>query len=159
MQKCSICNVDVPANPRWPRYICGRCVEKVTDKNGRRVSFGNEDAWGGLEGGYVESGEKYANAFCYVEGGRCKAYEGKFGGVFIQTLTDEETELLDTLEELNVFVPFAERIADSFKRASISPEVQKEIEEMLADPFFGEGGVGVREALLLLLSNFNTNKQ
>ena len=153
-QNCPICNIKVQENPRWPRYICDTCARKTTDKEGRRVSFGNVDFTGGLQGGYVDNGEKYKNDFCFVEGTRCKAYEGKFGGVYIQTLLYEENELLDTLEELNVYIPNAEKLATAFQRASISNDVEKEIEELLSDPFLGEGGVGVREALLLLISNF-----
>jgi hypothetical protein len=153
-QNCPICNATVQENPRWPRYLCGTCARKTTDKEGRRVTFGNVDFAGGLEGGYLDNNEKYNSDFCFVDGTRCKANEGKFGGVYIQTLSHEENELLDTLEELNVFIPFAERLATAFQRASISNEVEKEIEELLSDPFFGEGGLGVREALLLLISNF-----
>ena len=153
-QNCPICNTSVQENPRWPRYLCGACARKTTDKEGRRVSFGNVDFAGGLEGGYVDSDKPYNNENCFVDGTRCKAYEGKFGGVYIQTLSHEESELLDTLEELNVFIPYAEILATAFQGASISKDVEKEIEELLSDPFLGEGGIGVREALLLLISNF-----
>lgn len=84
MQTCPICATEVKINQRFPLYVCRDCGRKACDENGRRVSFGNIDFSGGLEGCYVDTSEDYNSEICYINGHKCIANEGKFGGVFIE---------------------------------------------------------------------------
>jgi len=84
-QSCPICNDNVQPNERYPNYLCPRCAQKLTDKEGRKVSFANEGFFGGCIGSY-EDGTIYEVHSCYVDGIECEANEAKFGGIVIQTI-------------------------------------------------------------------------
>jgi hypothetical protein len=83
-QLCPICNKDVQPNLRYPKYVCHDCCAKATDKDGRRVIFGNIDMGGGCEGLYLDTKEKYEDTICYIEGHECIADEARFGGIVIE---------------------------------------------------------------------------
>lgn len=83
---CPICGVDLPANARYPRYVCRACAALTMDAAGRRVGFGNIDICGGCRGSYLDTGEAYNEGECYVAGQRCSVEEGRFGGIVVQTL-------------------------------------------------------------------------
>lgn len=84
--ECPICGVGLPANARYPRYVCQACAALAMDAAGRRVGFGNIDICGGCEGAYQGSGEAYDANVCFVAGRRCSVEEARFGGIVIQAL-------------------------------------------------------------------------
>lgn len=83
-QRCPICAAEVRANPRYPRYLCGRCVRLAVSVDGRPLAFYNVDMSGGCAGKYTDTGEAYAGHACFVAGVRCVADEGRFGGIVIE---------------------------------------------------------------------------
>ncbi|WP_194775029.1 hypothetical protein [Pararhodonellum marinum] len=84
-QKCPICHKGVAYSERYPNYLCGDCVHKATDWEGRAVVFYNTAISGhGCAGEYRDSGEKYHGNSCYVEGIACEAREARFGGIVME---------------------------------------------------------------------------
>lgn len=83
-QHCPICKSEVQQNLRYPNYVCNECFDKATDKEGRKVTFGNIDFWGGCEGIYLDTQEKYNSNICYINGQECIADEARFGGIVIE---------------------------------------------------------------------------
>lgn len=85
VQFCPICKSKVEYSSRYPGYLCLSCVKRITDKNGKAVSFGNTHAIGhGCAGIYQDTGKPYKSNLCFVDGFKCKAEEGYFGGIVIQ---------------------------------------------------------------------------
>lgn len=83
-QRCPICRTKVSPSSRHPRYVCPACVALAQSHDGRRVEFSNATIFGGLAGRYLDNGERYARAQCFIEGVRCEAGEARFGGVVIE---------------------------------------------------------------------------
>jgi hypothetical protein len=85
-QFCPICQKEVGANERYPKYICGECSSKTTDIEGRPVDFFNSTLIGtGCQGKYKDStSEIYNSNHCYINGILCIAEEARFGGIVIQ---------------------------------------------------------------------------
>jgi hypothetical protein len=84
-QFCPICNSEVTYFRRYPKYVCKDCYCKTTDKDGRKVAFGNENIFGmGCVGHYLDTGEKYNSNICYIDGQECVAEEARFGGIVIE---------------------------------------------------------------------------
>lgn len=106
-QPCPICKKKLPGQHRYPKYVCGECEAKATDKSGRPVTFSNigkvtvsrsktgeritSIAIGGINGAYSDTGASYRHAICYIRGIRCKVEEAHFGGIVIQS-TDKSPE-------------------------------------------------------------------
>jgi hypothetical protein len=82
-QVCPICCEEVLPNSLHPRYACAACVRKAEDEEGRRLAFFNVKLTGGLVGIYYDTGEERKDRVCYIEGVKCIAEEGQFGGVMI----------------------------------------------------------------------------
>lgn len=87
-QKCPICHVEIEPNPRYQNYVCSNCVCLTSDELGRKVRFGNLSIQGGLKGMYCDSGKSYNSFECWIKGIKCKAVEGRFGGIVIQALPE-----------------------------------------------------------------------
>ena len=85
-QSCPICSTVVPANPRYPRYLCERCARKATSSDGRLLEFGNVALSGGFAARYADTSEEYASHECFVGAVRCHADESRFGGIVIETI-------------------------------------------------------------------------
>lgn len=85
-QECPICGSDLPRNGRYPKMLCGDCMDQATDELGRRIEFANFDATGGFQAFYVHTGEPYRDHVCFVRGVRCCAHEAHFGGIVIQPI-------------------------------------------------------------------------
>lgn len=83
-QHCPLCRDDVQYSERYPKYVCSNCAEKITDADGRNVNFFNLDLYGGIGGEYVDTGEAYNKQVCYIDGVKCYAEEGRFGGIVVQ---------------------------------------------------------------------------
>lgn len=84
IQHCPICNAKVPDSSRYPKYICKKCVQKITDKNGRKVYFANSDIYGDGCQGHYDKENKYEGDICFVNGIECYAQAAYFGGIVIQ---------------------------------------------------------------------------
>jgi molybdenum cofactor guanylyltransferase len=88
---CPICGQRQPASPRYSRYLCRNCVNRATDEASRRVSFKNAGMAGGLLVRWEDAGQReevVGRFITWVDGVRCRAEEGRFGGIVVQT--DEE---------------------------------------------------------------------
>lgn len=86
-QYCVNCKKSTFYNARYPKYICGDCVELLTDMEGRKVEYFNTELLGhGCQGYYVgtEQREKYNSTICYIKDRKFYAEEARFGGIVIQ---------------------------------------------------------------------------
>ena len=85
---CPICGEPARTSPRHPRRLCPACVMEAADAGGRWLRFGNTHLSGGIEARYADDGSLHAGLDCLVRGVRCRAVEGKFGGVVLQPMAD-----------------------------------------------------------------------
>ena len=85
-QHCPICRAAVRAYPRYPRYVCRECAERVRSADGRPLEFFNRDASGGFIARYADTGRPYGNHECFIDGVLCYADEAKLGGIVIQAM-------------------------------------------------------------------------
>ena len=88
---CPICDTTTKTLPRYPRRVCGTCAAKASDGSGRTLEFFNTSFGGGFIAYYADSNqtEIYPSHRCFIDGIRCYADEARFGGIVIQTLTDQ----------------------------------------------------------------------
>ena len=82
---CPICQSAVQYTPRYPRRVCDGCARQVRAADGRALIFFNTGLSGGLAAQYADTAEEYPDTRCYIAGAACRAEEGRFGGVVIQT--------------------------------------------------------------------------
>jgi hypothetical protein len=85
-QHCPICMAAVRPYPRYPRYVCRKCAERVRSADGRPLEFFNRNASGGFVARYADNGKPYGNHECFIDGVRCYADEAKLGGIVIQAI-------------------------------------------------------------------------
>jgi predicted RNA-binding Zn-ribbon protein involved in translation (DUF1610 family) len=83
-QYCPICHTSIQPFARYPRYLCPECAGRAKSKDGRLLKFSNIDMTGGFIAEYADTSESYPSHGCYVDGIRCYAEEGHFGGIVIQ---------------------------------------------------------------------------
>lgn len=84
-QVCPICKRFVRCSTRYPNYVCHRCIELATDKNGNGVLFYNIEFSGhGCVGEYKKNGKPYLYNICYIKGIECRVDEAYFGGIIYQ---------------------------------------------------------------------------
>ncbi len=83
---CPLCFRHIPFNPRYPRAVCPDCIHLACDGQGQPLDFFNEDAGGGFIAVYRHSGARYPDHICFIRGVRCRADEGRFGGIVVQVL-------------------------------------------------------------------------
>jgi hypothetical protein len=87
---CPICGVEQPALPRYPDYLCRECVSRASTEDGRRLVLVNTSEAGGFAARYADSGELCEEAtvthVVHVDGVRCRADEGRLGGIVVQPL-------------------------------------------------------------------------
>lgn len=80
---CPICSGNMRFNPWHPTAVCSKCYGKVTSADGRPLDFYRVDNFGDLVGRYADTGEPYPTLECFINGVRCGACEGRFGGDLI----------------------------------------------------------------------------
>jgi hypothetical protein len=56
----------------------------VVSVDGRPLAFGNIDVFGGFVARYADTHEPYEGNECFIDGHRCKAREGRFGGIVVE---------------------------------------------------------------------------
>jgi hypothetical protein len=90
---CPICQNEYQRMIRYPRSVCVNCLmdHKVTDYDGNIVKFENEDVFGGFKSIHYDSFDAdkiivKQDHNCFINGFRCYADEGRFGGIVIQTI-------------------------------------------------------------------------
>ncbi|MFT5548195.1 MAG: hypothetical protein ACI9CO_000109 [Candidatus Azotimanducaceae bacterium] len=84
-QPCSVCGSAVHESPRYPGYLCQVCALKVMDANGVAIVYYNTTLSGsGCQGYYSYPDKLYSDEYCYVEGLKCIARDGYFGGIIVQ---------------------------------------------------------------------------
>jgi len=88
MQVCPSCGNGVNYSASYPKYLCRKCCDNVTDKNGRKLAFYDTGFMGARCRGFYVGGdgkpaEKYESNVCFIDGVEYCAGEGKFGGVVI----------------------------------------------------------------------------
>jgi hypothetical protein len=72
---------------RYPRQVCGDCVARACDTNGRRLAFANIDMSGGFQAVDAETGAPVENGHdCWIDGHACRADEYRFGGIVVELL-------------------------------------------------------------------------
>ena len=88
---CPICGATTKTLPRYPRRVCGTCAAKASDESGRVLQFFNTSLGGGFIAYYADSHqtETHPGHICFIDDIRCYADEARFGGIIIQTLTDQ----------------------------------------------------------------------
>lgn len=84
---CPICGAPVHASPRYPRKLCPACVLEAADAEGRSIHFTNTGLSGGFAATPADAGSLPPGGECFVRGVRCRAEEGRFGGIVIQPVT------------------------------------------------------------------------
>ena len=86
MQNCPICKSQVQDNPRYPSYVCERCVTEASDASGRKVEYFNSQFGGfGCTAKYQGTkNEHYPTNKCFIKGVECLAHEAYFGGIVVQ---------------------------------------------------------------------------
>lgn len=90
MQRCRICQSEVYANPRYPRYVCATCAARAKSANGRPLLFSNIDLSGGFIARYADTQEEYPDHRCFVDGVLCWADEEYFGGIVVQVYEEKD---------------------------------------------------------------------
>lgn len=84
---CPICQAQVLHSERYPKQVCNECSERTCDANGRNISFMSWSFAGGLLGTYSDTGARYTESFCYIDGIKCRAEEDRFGrGIIIEAV-------------------------------------------------------------------------
>jgi hypothetical protein len=86
VQHCPICSAVVETIPRYPRYVCEKCVSLTVSSDGRPLTFGNEDISGVFVGMYADTGEAYMSHECFINSVLCRADEARFGGIVIEVI-------------------------------------------------------------------------
>lgn len=79
-QHCPTCNRYIKYIEGQPAYICKKCIELATDKDGKAITFKTITESGtGIQGVYKESGKLYRSRTCYIKGVKCEIEETTFG--------------------------------------------------------------------------------
>jgi hypothetical protein len=86
---CPVCGTEQPALSHYPGYLCRDCVSRASTEDGRRLQLVNTDVGGtGFAARYADSGDLCEEAtvthVVYVDGLRCRADEGRVGGIVVQ---------------------------------------------------------------------------
>jgi hypothetical protein len=84
-----MCGTEVLESPRYPRYLCERCVAKAVSAGGRPLTFFTAHMSGGVvafgfAAFYADTGEPYPSHECFVDGIRCRADEAYMGGIVVE---------------------------------------------------------------------------
>jgi hypothetical protein len=69
--------------------VCGACVQRACDEEGRPLCFYNVSLSGGFVARYADSGADRESHACYINGVRCRADEGHMGGIVVQVATED----------------------------------------------------------------------
>ncbi|MBN1301926.1 MAG: hypothetical protein JW995_11990 [Melioribacteraceae bacterium] len=84
---CPICRKQMDYWERYPLMVCHECAGKTTDEEGIAIAFYSTDYFGtGCEALHRSNREKYESEICFIDGIKCKAEEGCFGGIVIQVV-------------------------------------------------------------------------
>jgi hypothetical protein len=85
---CPVCGAEQPAVPRYEGYLCRACVARASTEDGRRLTLVNTSPSGGFAARYADSGELCEEVtlthVVHVDGVRCRAGEGRYGGIVVQ---------------------------------------------------------------------------
>ena len=81
---CPVCGTELSYSDRYPNYVCGFCVDKATDENGRALKFFNTDMGGGFEAIYADTNQRRMSHICFIEGKKCYADEARMGGIVVE---------------------------------------------------------------------------
>jgi hypothetical protein len=85
---CPICGAEQPALRRYPDYLCRECVSRASTEDGRRLVLVNTSTAGGFAARYADDQELCEEVtlthVVYVDGVRCRADEGRLGGIVVQ---------------------------------------------------------------------------
>jgi CYTH domain-containing protein len=80
-------------------------MRKATDDKGLLVEFFNEDVSGGCIGQYLGTEDYYKSNICYINGIKCQAQEGRFGGIVIQPCEPEKNNLEKERKFILKYIP------------------------------------------------------
>lgn len=71
------------ARARYPERLCPACVLEAVDDRGRELRFENVGLSGGFRAVCTATGEATEHHLCIVRGRKCRADEGRFGGIVV----------------------------------------------------------------------------
>lgn len=83
---CPICTEKVAHLERYPKQVCERCANKVSDAYGRRLQFSNEVLSGGFKAYYRDNGAEYQHQICYIDGRKCFVGEYRSSGIVVEVV-------------------------------------------------------------------------
>lgn len=86
-QPCPICKAPTYASARYARHLCAACELEAVDVGGRSLRFSNAGIGGGFRAQLADGSEVPDGHECFVRGVRCRADEGRFGGIVVQPVT------------------------------------------------------------------------
>lgn len=89
LQVCSNCMTKVRFYPRYPTAICRTCMQKITDKNGRKIFYYLDPNTSRYKGKY-ENQEPYNNEICYIGDKEFFVTEARMSGMVIQLLSAKD---------------------------------------------------------------------
>jgi hypothetical protein len=93
MQVCPVCGMEQPLVPAYPGYLCRDCVSRAATADGRALAFYNTSLAGGFVAKYADTDElavqETVTHVVFVDGIRCWADAGRFGGIVLQTAPED----------------------------------------------------------------------
>jgi hypothetical protein len=99
LQSCPVCGVEQPLVPHYPDYLCRTCVARAATADGRLLAFYNTSVTGGFVAKYADTddlaAEETVTHEVYVDGLRCRADAGRFGGIVLQPWPDDQEDQPD----------------------------------------------------------------
>ncbi len=87
---CPGCGAPQKRFDRYPWYFCGACLATASDRDGRRLVFGNSSIFGGFEWAYADDPENFDDTatvvICYILERQVTVQEARFGGIVAQPI-------------------------------------------------------------------------
>ncbi|HSE72402.1 MAG TPA: hypothetical protein VLA97_16670 [Nocardioidaceae bacterium] len=94
---CPLCGTVFDMLPRYHGILCRDCADRATDADGRRLRLTNTSLSGGFAAWYADRDRELCEEVSvthvvYVDGVRCRADEGRFGGIVVRPETETAPE-------------------------------------------------------------------
>ena len=89
---CPKCGTAQKHFPRYPWYFCKDCVKTASDRNGRKLLFGNVSMSGGLSWRYADDpsqrDDSSLGVICNINQRPVYIHEARFGGIVAEPIPD-----------------------------------------------------------------------
>jgi hypothetical protein len=84
-QVCPICRDDVKIVEKYPYYLCNRCIEEITDRDGNSVVYQFSSFPFGFKARYKhDPAKEYVYDICYIKGEELKVHSDGKTAYYIQ---------------------------------------------------------------------------